>query len=217
MRSLCLDHADAVELFDTQLREFLETAQRLDDLALLGASLCHGWSRVDVLVHVRLGLEEVLGGCMAQTDRAVDHDAASYWASFATDTETDPVPPILWLRRTAAAYGRPSSATRHLADVMARLRGALYRMPDHPVLFQDKVMASGDFLATWVVELAIHQLDLDVADPSTPVGLALTRRTVEALADQDLPRGLDDRAAVLAALGRAPVPDDLRGAFPISL
>jgi hypothetical protein len=217
VRSLCLDHADAVELFDTQMRELLEAAQRLDDLALLGASLCHGWSRVDVLVHVRLGLEEVLGGCVAQTDRPVDHDAASYWASFAGDTGTDPVPPMLWLRRTAAAYGRPSSATRHLADVMARVRGALYRMPDHPVLFQDKVMTSGDFLATWVVELAIHQLDLDLADASTPVGLALARQTVEALADEDLPPELDDRAAVLAALGRAPVPDDLHGAFPIAL
>ena len=47
----------------------------------------------------------------------------------------------------------------HLRDVAAAARIARGRVPDHPVLFQGKTMTSGDVLTTWVVELAIHQLD----------------------------------------------------------
>ena len=89
VRPLTVSHHEMVELFEAQLHAFLSAAKELDDLDLLGASRCHGWSRVDVPVHVRLGLEEVTGGCAAQTDRATDHDAASYWASFADDEGND--------------------------------------------------------------------------------------------------------------------------------
>jgi hypothetical protein len=84
--------------------------------------------------------------------------------------------------------------------------------------FQGKRMRSGDFLATWVVELAVHQLDLDV-DGDEPVGLPWARKTVEAVADADLPSGLDDRSAVLVGLGRVPPPDGVRlgKPYPVSL
>lgn len=220
MRPLSVPHVDAVALFRSQLHDFLSAADELGDLELLGGSRCYGWSRVDVVVHVRTGLEEVIGGCAAQTDRAPDHDAASYWSA-SVERDDDPVPHILWLRRTASAYGRPSAALRHLHDVAARLAPALDRLPDEPVAFQGTVMTSGDFLATWVVELVVHQLDLD-AGPAAPgpAALALARRTVEAVADQDLPPGLDDRTGVLAGLGRTSPPagvDLPSPAYPVTL
>jgi hypothetical protein len=131
------------------------------------------------------------------------------------------VPHILWIRRTAAAYAEPRGALRHLDDVAGTIRIALRRMPDHPVLFQGKTMTSGDFLATWVVELAVHQLDLgEGAGHPTPGSLAAVRETVEAVADVDLPREWDDEQAALVALGRRPLPDgggDLAGRLPLSL
>ena len=79
-------------------------------------------------------------------------------------------------------------------------------------------MYSGDFVATWVIELAVHQLDLG-ADAAAPCGLAWTRLTLEAMADADLPTGLDDRSAVLIGLGRIPRPTSVRlpASFPVSL
>lgn len=226
MRPLHYDHSTAVELLLEQTTEFVRAAGSFSEYDLLGASLVHGWSRLDVVVHVRAGLEEMVGVCAALVDDAPDHDAASYWSSFA-DVDDGPdgpdaaVPAILWMRRTAAAYQRPSGALRHLTDVVGTGRLALARMPDHAVLFQAKAMTSGDFLATWVVELAVHQLDLG-ADAGHPTAgsLGVVRRTVEALADADLPADWDDEEAALVALGRRPLPEGaghLAGALPLSL
>src|SRR4029077_8455872 len=100
-------------------------------------------------------------------------------------------------------------------------RIALRHMPDHPVLFQGKTMTSGDFLATWVVELAIHQLDLgEAAGHPTRGSLAVVRRTAEALADVDLPHAWSDEDAALIAFGRLPLPNDageLAAALPLSI
>jgi hypothetical protein len=220
VRPLSFDHATAVDLMREQLDGFVAAARSFSDYDLLGASRVHGWSRLDVVVHCRLGLEEMAGVCAMQVDGDCDHDAASYWASFAADDD-DRVPHIMWMRRTSTAYNRPEGALRHLDDVAAMLRVALARMPDHPVQFQGKVMTSGDFLATWVVELAVHQLDLgEEAGHPTSGSLQAVRRTVEAVADVDLPETWDDEDAALIALGRVPLPDtaaDLAGRLPLSI
>jgi hypothetical protein len=220
VRSLSYDHATAAELLRDQLEAFVAAAESFSEYDLLGASRVHGWSRLEVVVHVRAGLEEMVGVCAAQVDDAPDHDAAAYWASWVAADE-DPVPHILWTRRTATAYNRPDGALRHLRDVVAITGIALTRMPDHPVLFQGKTMTSGDFLVTWVVELAVHQLDLgDGAGQPTPESLQAVRRTVEAIADLDLPETWSDRDAALISLGRAPLPEsseELAGTLPLSI
>jgi len=220
MRPLSYDHATAAELVRAQMEMFVAAAESFSEYDLLGASRVHGWSRLEAVVHVRCGLEEMVCDCAAQVDDPPDHDAASYWASFAA-ADDDQVPQILWMRRTATAYNRPEGALRHLRDIAAIARIALARMPDHPVLFQGKTMTSGDFLATWVVELAVHQLDLgDEAGHPTPGALQAVRRTVEAIADVDLPGTWNDEDAALIALGRTPLPDDagrLAGVLPVSL
>jgi hypothetical protein len=220
MRPLSFDHATAVGLMQEQLDAFVAAARSISEYDLLGRSRVHGWSRLDVVVHCRLGLEEMAGVCAMQVDDPTDHDAASYWASFAEDDD-DQVPHIMWMRRTSAAYNRPEGALRHLDDVAAMLRVSLPRLPDHPVLFQGKTMTSGDFVATWVVELAVHQLDLgeEAGDPS-PGSLHAVRRTVEAIADVDLPESWTDEEAALVSLGRLPLPEGaqhLAGSLPIAI
>jgi hypothetical protein len=207
MRPLSFDHSIAVELMKDQLGSFVRAAKSYSEYDLLGSSRVHGWSRLEVVVHTRLGLEEMAGVCAAQVDEEPDHDAASYWATFAEDDD-DQVPRIMWMRRTATAYNRPEGALRHLDDVATTLRIALSRLPYLPVLFQGKTMTSGDFLATWVVELAVHQLDLgEEAGHPTAGSLEAVRRTVEAVADVDLPASWSDEDAVLISLGRAPLPE----------
>jgi hypothetical protein len=220
MRPLTFDHATAVELMREQLAVFVAAARSFSEYDLLAAARVHGWSRLEVVVHSRLGLEEMVGVCAAQVDDEPDHDAASYWASFVAD-EDDQVPHILWMRRTATAYNRPEGALRHLDDVAATLRIALDRMPDHPVLFQGKTMTSGDFLATWILELAVHQLDLgEEAGLPPSASLHVVRRTIEAIADLDLPDAWSDVDAALISLGRAPLPEapaPLVDALPLSI
>jgi hypothetical protein len=221
VRPLSYDHVTSVGLLRDQLAAFVAAAESFSDYDLLAASRCHGWSRLDTVVHVRAGLEEMLGDCAAQVDDRPDHDAASYWETFATDHDDDPVPQILWMRRTAAAYNRPSGALRHLHDVAATADHAVGRMPDHAVLFQGKRMTSGDFLATWVVELAVHHLDLgEEAGHPTEASLHVVRRTVEAIADVELPAEWSDVDAALVSLGREPLPGDagpLADVLPVRL
>jgi hypothetical protein len=73
-------------------------------------------------------------------------------------------------------------------------------------------MRTGDFLATWALELAVHHLDLGaeltLAAPA-PAALTLARASVEELAGGPLP--WDDETAVLIGTGRV-VPDEEQAA-----
>lgn len=217
MRNLSFPHVEAVELLARQTADFQTAAASLTDMELLAASRCHGWSALDVVVHVRMGLEEMAIGA-ARVDDEPSHDAASYWVDHPDDRGDDPVSHILWLRRVASSYGRPSAAVRHLEDVARSAKAVVRSMSEGAVEFQGKRMLSGDFLATWVVELAVHQLDLGI-EQDAPCGIEWARRTLEAIAEADLPAGLDDRSAVLVSLGRVPASSPLRlpAPYPVSL
>jgi hypothetical protein len=215
VRPLSFPHGEAVERLCGALDGFGRAAGELDDLELLDPSLCRGWSRLEVVTHVRIGVEEMAVGTTQLTREAADHDAATYWESHPDDRDEDPVPHLMWLRRVAAAYARPSAAVQHLRVALDSAARAVHALPDGVVEFQGKRMTTGDFLATWVVELAVHALDLGTG--GAPDGTDWARRTLEAVADADLPEQLDDRTAVLAGLGRAPAPVELPTAFPVSL
>ena len=168
------------------------------------------------MAHVGAGLEEMARGTTAQALSGAIHDAASYWPGSPDADSVDPVDGILSLRRVASAYTRPVRAARHLEDVAKQAQTAIRAMPECVVDFQGRRLRSGDFLATCVVELAVHQLDLLVAGPPSS-GLAWARLTLEALAGTPLPAELDDTDAVLAALGRVPSLIPLDASYPAAL
>lgn len=203
-----------------ELQAVVATCASLSDLDLLDPALCRGWSRLDTVVHVRSGLAEMVVGCLSVTTAEPDHDAASYWNSHPDDRDDDPVAHVLWLRRTASAYGRPSAAVRHLSAVAASLPPVLDAMGEDHIFFQGKVLTGGDYLATWVVELAIHHLDLatPTAHP-TPASLSVARTVLEAIAEHALPGEMPDEEAVLVAVGRQPWPPGHEASrhFPVSL
>lgn len=164
-----------------------------------------------MVTHVRLGLEELAAGLLAAAEReTATHDAATYW-------QTQPpggrgVDGLLAVRRVAAATRTPRGALGPLDRVSDALLVAVGRLPDRVLAFQGCALTSGDLLATWAVELAVHQLDLgrelDVARPDTGA-LAVSRRTVEALLGAPLPVA-DDADAVLLGTGRRATTDDER-------
>jgi Mycothiol maleylpyruvate isomerase N-terminal domain len=188
----------------------VETVGSASDRDLLAASRCLGWTAVDVVVHVRVGLQEMLGGICASTGRPPDRDAATYWRDHPPSRSgSDEIDAILWTRRTASAYSRPRNALEHLRMTADTVQAAVATMAPAPVSFQGHVLAAGDFLATWAVELAVHHLDLarDVGfGYPTSESLRLGRATVEALAGAPLPPEWSDEVCLLAGTGRTPAP-----------
>jgi hypothetical protein len=207
-----VDHDAAASAFREQLATLLRVATNLDAHALLTASRCHGWTLADVLVHVHFGLQEMLLGALSTTNDAADTDAASYWREEPPD-DADALDQTQFARSVAAAYRPPTGLLRHVHITADTLDRAVTRLEAGTVRFQDHLLATGDFLATWAVELAVHHLDLgrelDLAPPD-PAALRIARATVEALAGGALPASWSDETAVLAGTGRLPLTDAQR-------
>jgi len=200
-------HTEAAATFLDQLDRFASTVADLDDASLVAASFCTGWTTGDVVVHVHMGLQEMLLGLVSPASSTPDTDAASYWkAALPTnDDEADRLANVRFVRLLGAAYRRPTGLVRHLLPTVDGVRSAVTALPPGALRFQGHVLTTGDFLATWAVELAIHHLDLTreltVTAPA-PAALRLTRATVEALAGTSLPASWDDRTVALLGAGR---------------
>lgn len=109
-RTACVESIDA----------FLRAVDSFNEYELLAVSRCHGWSRLDVIVHVIAGWHEMLGGMVSTVDSAPSVDAASYWPAFTAQYSTeDPVATLMSQRRRTASYARPDSARAELQDVAA--------------------------------------------------------------------------------------------------
>lgn len=189
------------------IEAFVRAVDDVSEHDLLGASRCHGWSRLDVVVHVMAGWQEMLGGLVSFVDSGPTVDAATYWSAFAAEYATDdPVPTLMAQRRRSDAYARPSSAVAQLHDVASALVRGVTACEDRRHLWQGHVFTAGDFLTAWAVEVVVHQLDLHCDAPAPADALGLARTTIEALVGEPLPTTWSDLDATLIGTGRAPVP-----------
>lgn len=201
------------DAFVESVEAFLRAVDGFDEHALLGTSRCHGWTRLDVVVHTMAGWQEMLGGMVSRVDDEPTVDAATYWPGFAEAYGGDPVGTVMAQRRRTAVYGRPSGACEQLRDVAGMvLRGAA-GMAEGRYSWQDQVFTAGDYLAIWAVEDVIHHLDLLADEPAPASALGLARATVEALAGP-LPGDWETEEAVLVGTGRRPAPDALSDRLP---
>ena len=199
-RAACID----------SVRDFVRAVDATDEYDLLGASRCHGWSRLDVVTHVLAGWQEMLGGLVSPVDGEPSVDAASYWPAFAAEYGgQDRVTPLMAQRRRTATYLRPASAVEHLHGVAAVLLRGTEDLRDRHYRWQGHVFTAGDYLSIWAVEDVVHHLDLLTAVHAPAGALSLARQTVEALAGSGLPPEWPDQDAVLVGTGRVPVPDGL--------
>jgi uncharacterized protein (TIGR03083 family) len=199
-----VEHDRAQDAFLDALRVFMGAVRRLSDSKLLAPSRCRGWSVGDVAVHVHFGLQEMLLGIVAPTDEQPDTDAATYWRA-ETQGDGDQLAQIRFVRLVGAAYQRPTGIVQHLRPTAEGIATAVDALKPGVLAFQGHVMTTGDFLATWAVEIAVHHLDLtaEVAmEPPASTALALARETVEALAGGPLPTSWPDDVVVLLGSGR---------------
>jgi mycothiol maleylpyruvate isomerase-like protein len=192
------------------IHAFLRAVESLSEYDLFGASRCHGWSRLDVVVHVIAGWHDMLGGLVSLVTSEPSVDAASYWSAFAAEYATDdPVLGLMTQRRRTGTYARPAAVSDQLRDVAAALLRGVDGFPNKSCLWQGHVFAPGDFLAVWAVEDVVHHLDLLSEEPPPASALGLARTTIEVLVEAPMPSSLSDQEAVLIGTGRLPVPDDL--------
>lgn len=189
------------------IQAFVRAVDGFSEHDLFGASRCHGWTRLDVAVHVLNGWHEMLGGLVSAVDAEPTVDAATYWPAFAAQfADDDPVGTLMAQRRRSAAYARPSSATEHLHDVASALVRGVADCDDGQYLWQGHVFTAGDFLAVWAVEDVVHHLDLLSDQPAPANALLLARATIEGLLGEPVPRTWTDLDATLIGTGRVPVP-----------
>ena len=189
------------------IEALLRAAEGFSEHELLGASRCHGWTRLDVLTHVIGGWQEMLAGLVSLVDAEPTVDAASYWTAFADESfSEDRVATLMFQRRRTDLYARPASVIAHLNEVGEALTRGVGGLPDRACRWQGQVFAPGDFLAVWAVEDVVHHLDLQSPEPPPASALGLSRATIEALLGEPLPRSWTDEEATLIGTGRSPVP-----------
>jgi hypothetical protein len=196
-------HEDGLEAFLAALDSFGRVCDSMTDERLLDRSRCRGWVVADVLAHVHLGLQEMLLGMLHTTDAAPTTDAADYWRATppSSDPDAEGLDGLLFARRISAAYRRPTGLIGHLRPTLEGVGLAASRLADAAVRFQGHVLGSGDFLATWAVELVVHQLDITDEPPAAPA-LRMAAATVESLVGEPLPG--TDTEIVLGGAGRTP-------------
>jgi uncharacterized protein (TIGR03083 family) len=204
--------------FDVTIGRFDALLAALTDTQQLAPSRCHGWQVCDVIAHLHLGLAEMITGFAYPTDDPADTDFCSYWHPDATPDPATDVAHARFVRLLSSAYARPAGMVVHVRRTVDALRRFVARAEDGRIRFQGHTLPVGDFVATWVVEIAVHHLDVLVDLPDLPApppeALALVAETLDGLrGTTHRPEGWDDVTYALVGSGRLPAPPDL-GDFP---
>jgi uncharacterized protein (TIGR03083 family) len=181
----------------------------LDDFDLLLPTGCRGWTISDLLLHLTLDPQRALVALATPAAGPPDTDFVSYFRSFpGSGVAAEAVAHAQWVRRTAAAFGRPKSIVELWTET-ARATGYAVSKADPAGLIrtQNLVLPVPDFMATLVTEAVIHHLDMIVSLPDAPEpqpeAVAVALSTMDGLAGADgLPVHWSEREALLKGSGR---------------
>ena len=181
----------------------------LDDFDLLLPTGCRGWTISDLLLHLTLDPQRALVALATPAAGPPDTDFVSYFRSFPGSSDTaEAVAHAQWVRRTAAAFGRPKSIVESWTEA-ARATGYAVSKADPAGLIrtQNLVLTVPDFVATLVTEAVIHHLDMIVSLPDAPEpvpdAVAVALSTLDGLTGADgLPVHWSEREALLKGSGR---------------
>jgi hypothetical protein len=185
----------------------------IDDDALWAATRCDGWVRQDLLFHLLCDAQRLLVALASPVAAMPTTDAIDYWRLDGGDTD-DPWQALAharFVRLSAAAYSSPSVVVRHWQDTSAAaVRAAQTASDVQRYETQGYVLELADLLTTFVVEAALHHLDLRLG--TAPAGpLALVRFALDGLLDGAPRPDWDDVTYALKATGRQAVdPDESR-------
>ncbi|MGC4850758.1 maleylpyruvate isomerase N-terminal domain-containing protein [Micromonospora sp. DT15] len=187
---------------------------RLDDSGLQQATRCRGWLIADLLLHVLGDAQRALITLASPVDGPADVDDVSYWRDFPGGNDDEAARHAWWVRRSAAAFDRPTRIVELWRDTApAAVRAAASADPDGYVTTQGHVLRVPDFLATLTTEAAVHHLDLTLelpdAPPPGPLAVQVAVATMDGLLSDDTvrPAAWDDNDFLLKATGRVPLTD----------
>ena len=162
---------DVRGILGNELDVLCDIVADLSDAELILASGCVGWRVADVLVHVRMGAEALFAGLASPASDEPDRDFVSYWR----DWPAQQAPGYSDVRATwamAAVYSSGDGLRAHFGDVVRAAARAARDAGSGIVRFQEHVLETDDLLAIWVVEFALHHLDLVVEMSERPLPTA---------------------------------------------
>ncbi|KID31407.1 maleylpyruvate isomerase N-terminal domain-containing protein [Prauserella rugosa] len=213
----------AVETFTRSWAALRSAVAHLPDAAFARPSGCRGWLVQDLVCHLVIDAQDVLitlatpadgGAGGVGVEAAPVKDAVTYW-TVTTQPPSGQDPLDALTVRLAAAYQDPELLRFHLDDVgSAAGRAAVLADPAARVSTQGAVLTVADYLSAYVLEWALHHLDLvadlpgtvDVPGPSADT-LAAARELLERIAGEPFPAAWPDADALLVGTGRR-VPTD---------
>jgi hypothetical protein len=211
------DHAELVEVLADSYRRWSATVADLPAAAYLRATGAEGWCVLDLLHHQLSDAQRVLVALHTPADGPADTDRVTYWQPFGPAgryvAASDSGLAGAWFtRRAAAAFGhRPDALAGLWAETAAAaVHAARGADPGLRVATQGYVLDVADFIATAVVEVSVHSLDLAVAaadHEASPAGLAVVRGTLDGLlgvrlGDPAAPVAWSDEEYARAGTGR---------------
>jgi hypothetical protein len=209
---------DAVlDTLEASYENLTTVADALGEDELMLPSRCAGWAVADVLYHQLLDARRGLMAFASPAPEAEppDVDDVSYWQAFSPASgesaalgSAAAAQHARYVRIVASAYPGRTLAWEWRETAAAACRAA--RACPHPaVRTQGHILATTDFVATLVVESAVHYLDLTTglvaAPPPDADSLALVRRVLDGLLGTPMPGSWDDQTYALKGTGRVPV------------
>lgn len=204
-----LDHGQLVRAFAGQADVIRAIVDGSDDLAV--PTRLTGWSVRILVGHITSAVEALWRWQAPAPDGATELDAVAYWTAVATAADVND--------HWATAYaGKRSDAELRAGLAAALERGATVVAETEPwstvVLPASAVAAAFDqFVATRLVELVVHGLDLVAAGGADvapdPDALGIVAAILDARLRGDRPHDLTDEVAwVEAACGRTDHADE---------
>jgi uncharacterized protein (TIGR03083 family) len=183
----------------------------LEDDDFFKETRCQGWVIGDLLFHMMLDAQRALRGFATPVSGPADVDFVTYWKAEAEKDEWSQSH-ARFVRISSSAYTSPEALSTHWEDTAsAAVRAAQAASAGGYISSQGYVLSVPDFVATLVVEAAIHHLDLivELPDEAPPdsVSLSLVRQTLDGLLGEPVPTEWNDVMYALKGTGRVPLTD----------
>jgi len=216
-----LDRTVVLSALEAGYENLTAAVSGLGDAEMMRPSRCAGWAVADVLYHQLLDARRALRAFATPSASPADRDYVSYWREFSPSGNSDFAPEsdgsaahARHVRIVASAYPPGMLAWEWSETSRAACRAAR-ACPHEAVETQGHVLTTVDFVATLVVEAAVHYLDVTLrlagAPPPDQASLRLVREVLAGLLGERLPADWDDVTSALKGTGREPLSeDDLR-------
>jgi uncharacterized protein (TIGR03083 family) len=194
-----------VALLRTALGDLATVLDSVTDEESRQPSGCRGWSVLDLAYHLVEDAHRTLVDLNSPADGPADTDDVEYWRPGRPSPHDGEDAAI-----AAGIRERVGDLARRHREACAAVLVAVGRVRlDDVVRGQGVAMTVADELSHYVVEAAIHHLDLvaHLDRPGPAAGpLAEVRRVLQHLLGQPFPPGWDDATAARRGTGREPLP-----------